>query len=75
MVCNPQVPRGASEKDWARINNYPVFDNSVFCNPIPLLTISHFISIQTPESVIAGHIQLLRRKYEYLFFLQRSLVY
>ena len=50
MVCNPQVPRGASEKDWARINNYPVFDNSVFCNPIPLLTISHFISIQTPES-------------------------
>lgn len=50
MVCNPQVPRGASGKDWAHIDNYPVFGNSVFCNPIPLLTISHFISIQTPES-------------------------
>ena len=49
MVCNPQVPRGASGKDWAHINNYPIFGNSVFCNPISLLTISHFISIQTPR--------------------------
>lgn len=47
MVCNSQVPSGASEKDWVHISNFLIFGNSAFCNPISLLTISQFTFIQT----------------------------
>lgn len=40
MVYNPQVPSGASEKDWTHVNNFPILGSGAFCNPISLLTIS-----------------------------------
>lgn len=59
MIFNPQVPSGASEKDWAHINNFPIFGNSAFCNPVSLLTISHFIYIQIPDKGVRVPLSLL----------------
>lgn len=49
MVCNSQVPSGASEKDWAHISNFPISDNSALCNPTSLLTVSLLPKPQTKE--------------------------
>lgn len=72
MVCNAQVPRGASKRDWTGFSYFPVSGSGLFCGTASA-AISHFMSIQTPDvgaTVLASWIQTLGP-----IFLRKTLVY
>lgn len=61
MVCNAQVPRGASKTDQAGLSRLPTSGSGAFCGTVSA-AISHFTPIPTPDvgsTVLAHCIQTL----------------